>query len=162
MAKKYHKKSKSHKPKFKKKSKTKAKFKKPRRRKNWHILEISLLVAISLSFLKYQLNLGYLVGISTIFWTVFMLALYMRLLKRINKLDLRNDLNLWLLRIAGGLMVGIGSFFGIFMTTFSAIYGDPIAIGISILVVGLVIPGAFALFRSTRRYPIVYVGFLKD
>lgn len=166
MAKKHYKKyskSKSHKSKSKYRPKSKAKFKKPkRRRKNWHILEISLIAAIALSFLRYWLNLGYLIGISTIFWTVFMLTLYLRLLKRINRLDLRDDLNLWALRIVGGLMIGVGVFFGVFMASVSAVFGEPFTLGLSILVIGLIIPGAFALFRSARRYPIVHIGFLKD
>ncbi len=112
--------------------------------------------------MRYQLNLGYLTGVSVVFWTVFTLSLYLRVLKRINRLDLRDDLSLWALRIAGSLMIGVGVFFGLIMIPFSVVFGNPFSIGISILVMGLIIPGAFALFRSTRRYPIVYVGFLRD
>lgn len=133
-----------------------------KRRRNWHVLEISLIAAIVSGILRYRLNLGYLTGVSAVFWTIFMLSLYLRVLKWINRLDMRNDLSLWTLRIAGSLMIGIGVFFGLFMIPFSVVFGDPFSIGISILISGLIIPGAFALFRSTRRYPVVYVGFLRD
>ncbi|WP_048064394.1 hypothetical protein [Archaeoglobus fulgidus] len=153
-----HKKFKKTKP-FKPKKKPKTKYRK-KRRSNW-LPVLSLSAAVGSSYLRYQLNLGYLVGVSAIFWTIFMLSLYTRLLRRINRIDLRDDLNLWGLRIAGGLMIGVGLLFGVFMASVSAVFGEPFMLGISILIVGLVIPGAFALFRSTRRYPIVHIGFLK-
>ena len=90
-----------------------------------------------------------------------MFTAYIRLLKYINRLNTSDDLTLWGMRIGGVILSGVGLFLGVPLASFGAVFSDPIALGLAIMLIGLIIPGGFAIFRSTRRYPVINVKLIE-
>ena len=85
------------------------------------------------------------------------------LMKRIDRIDLRSDLNCWGLRLLGGILMAVGTLFilggltALFITALYTktffVYGNIIPVaGLCLWVLGI-----FSEFRSFRRYPIIYI-----
>ncbi len=145
-----------------KKFKSKPSGKKPfRKRSNIKLIAIlSFSCAVLLSLLHYLFKSVFIIGLSALFWTGFMIAAYLRVIKYINRLNTTDDLTLWGLRIGGTLLIGVGAFFGATFASLGAVFGEPFSLGLGILLIGLIIPGGFAIFRSTRRYPVINVKLI--
>lgn len=98
-------------------------------------------------------------------WLLFLAGLYVVLgvfwflLKWIDSLDLRSDLNLWILRIAGGIVSIIGLFL-LFATGVSMFFVSPPIMANNLFWIAsifITLLGAFSTFRSYRRYPMIKI-----
>jgi hypothetical protein len=127
--------------------------------RNFKPIIISLTAAILFSFLTYYVRQSLFNFLNTLSWIALAFYLYRDLFHIVNGLDMADDLKLWLLRIAGAIVAIFGLFLGLTMCFASSLANsDPIANGISILLIGLGILGLFMIFRTKRRYGHLYVN----
>jgi len=125
---------------------------KPKLKVGYKILIFIILSAI-LTYLAFELQSSILKWLNAISWILLTFFLLKGIFIYVNKINLLNDLNIWLLRIIGVILIFIGLFFGIsFFIGGLVANADPFSIGISILLFGVAILGFFMVFRFNRRY----------
>ncbi|HIH22068.1 MAG TPA: hypothetical protein HA222_05435 [Candidatus Diapherotrites archaeon] len=125
---------------------------------------IALMILVVLLQIKFSSFLGGLADWGLFIVLIyFTLALFWFLLKTIDRLNLASDLNCWILRIVGGILILfgflllLGSFVATAVLLFfsqSNLVSNNIMWVISICVLLL---GGFCEFRSTRRFPMVKI-----
>ncbi len=130
-------------------------------RKN-KIIIYSVIILIALSFIM-DVNSIFHVYLDS---GMFLIALYIVIrvfwstIKYIDSINMRSDLNLWLMRLAGGGLSVFGFIF-IFSGSTVVVYGNNQIFNYiyTIIGIGFLLLGGFTELRSTRRYGIfVYRG----
>lgn len=119
---------------------------------------VSFLIVIGLGYLADNFTLPYVSGLSQISWAVFTFYLLKNVFVYVNKLNMANDLSMWVSKIISFFLALFGLFFGFILYGASEINGSSYSAGLGILFFGISILGGFMLFRANRRYGHVYIN----
>jgi len=128
-------------------------------RKN-KIIIYSAIILIALSFIMDANSIFHAYLEYGIFFIAFYIVIrvFWSTIKYIDSINMRSDLNLWLMRLAGG---GLFVFGFIFIGSTVVVYGNNQIFNYiyTIIGIGFLLLGGFTELRSTRRYGIfVYRG----
>lgn len=131
-------------------------------RKNYKLTE-RILFVVSFIIFGNHIRIGSMLG-NVWEWGIFLAFLYLILagtgfiLKWIDQLNMRSDLVIWLVRLAGGLILFFGIMFFLSLS-FTLTLSKPALHNNLFWILGLCIIaiGAFCEYRSFRRHPAIHV-----
>jgi len=125
----------------------------------WNNIICSLIISIIIAIIAFNTQNGFLKFLNIVSWAVFSFFLYKNIFYFVNSVDLSDDLKYIGMRIAGVVISVIGFIFGSIFFFWGFIgNADPMTMGISMVLFGLGVLGAFMTFRTNRRYGHIYVN----
>lgn len=129
----------------------------------WRNLLCLLLAPFVVSVILGSINFGNIITKSIsylifIIYFIIMIRCAWYFLKKINNLNLMSDLTAWLLRIGSGLLLIISA--SMYFSTIVTSFANPdvnmfLYYSLYVWTIVIFILGAFGIWRSLRRYPII-------